>query len=207
VDLIVRDGAIEQLGLIDKFLIDDRYFELGFASPPFDLPPYREERIRPAVDAAVRALGLDNTVAHVEVIDDRTLGPTIVEVNPGRPGGQAPLRLNLLTTGVDMVAELVAVHRGAPSPRTPPPLPVPLASLCLFSACTGRLRALHGLDEVAAHPDVVSVTPAVEPGAVLSDDYEVKIATVVVAGFLDRDDLVKTYHELAGMVRLELEPS
>lgn len=206
-DVVVRDGNVEQLPLVDKFLVDERFFELGFVTPPFDLPPEREQAVREAATDAVRALGLDNTVAHVEVIDDVTRGPTLVEINAGRPGGQAPLRLNLLSGGVDMVAELVAAHRGTAIERVPPSLPIPLASLYMFASGTGRIRAVRGLDAVADHPDVVAVSAEATVGEVLGGEHEEKIATVVVAGFLDRDDLVKTYQELAAAITLDLEPA
>ena len=205
-DVIVRDGEVEQLALIDKFLIDERFFELGFVNPPFDLPPERAERIRAHVTDAVRGLGIDNTLAHVEIIDDEKLGPAVVEVNAGRPGGAGPMVLTNLTTGVDTAAELLAVYRGAPSPRTPPKLPVPLAVLNIFPTGTGRVRAVHGLDRVAAHPDVVSVDAGLAPGHVVSDEYESHAAGIVVAGFLDRDDLIETYQQLVAEVTLELEP-
>lgn len=205
-DLIIRHGVLETLPLVDKFLVDDRFFELGFVTPPFDLSPEREQAIRTAVTDAVHALGLDNTVAHVEVIDDEVRGPTIVEVNAGRPGGQASMRLNLLTGGVDMVTELAAVHRGLDVARTPPQLPIPLASLNIFTTAAGRVRAIRGLDTVADHPDVVAVTPEAAVGDVLSVDHEERVATVVVAGFLDRDDLVKTYYELADAIEVDVDP-
>lgn len=205
VDLVIRDGEVDQLGLVDKFLLDERFFELGFVSPPFDLPPQRQEAILACARDAVRALGLDNTVAHVEVIDDARLGPTIVEVNPGRPGGPGPMML-YLTAGVNTVEELVAAHRGAPAARPVPAAPVPLASFCMYARGAGRLRAVHGLERVAAHPDVVSVMRSIEPGDHVTDEHEVIVATVVVAGFGDREELVGTYHELDAAISLEFAP-
>ena len=205
-DVVVRDGQIEPLALIDKFLIDERFFELGFVDPPFDLPEERAERIRAHVVDAIRALGIDNTVAHVEIIDDVTLGPTVVEVNAGRPGGVPPMVLTQLTTGVDTAAELLAVHRGVPSPRTAPKLTMPVAALNIFPTATGRVRAVHGLDKVAEHPDVISVDAGLAPGQVVTDEYESHMIGIMVAGFLDRDDLIETYHQLASMVTLEIEP-
>jgi biotin carboxylase len=204
-DLIVRDGEIEQLPLIDKPLIDGRFFELAFATPPFDMPPEREARIREAVGAAIRAIGLDNTMAHVEVIDDETLGPTIVEVNAGRPGGPNSYTLYRLTTGIDTAAELLAVSRGLRAPRTPPLLPTPLASLSIFAEETGRLRAVHGVERLAAHPDVMQVVQVRGPGDLVSEERETQVLLIVAAGFFDADDLAATFEELKSIVRLEFE--
>lgn len=206
VDLVVRDGEVERLPLVDKFLLDERFFELGFVSPPYDLAPGRERQIEAAAEQAVRALGLANTVAHVEVIDDELLGPTIVEVNAGRPGGRGPTMLNTIATGVDPTEDFVAVHRDAPSPRTGGRAAVPLASLNVFAHGAGRVRAVHGLAELAAHPDVVTAVATVGPGDVITDQHEDSVAGVVLAGFIDRDDLVRTSRELIDMVRVELDP-
>jgi biotin carboxylase len=205
VDLIVRDGAVEQLPLVDKALVDERFFELGFVTPPFGLAPDREAAIRRAVDAAIRAIGLENAVAHVEVIDDETLGPAIVEINAGRPGGPSPHTLYRLTAGVDMVAELVAVARGARAPRAAPVLPTPLGTLTIFGAGTGRLRAIHGLDRVAAHPDVLEVIAIRGPGDPISAERETHVLLVVTAGFLDAGDLAETYDEVNRLVHIELD--
>jgi biotin carboxylase len=208
VDLIVRGGEIEQLALVDKALVDDRFFERGFVTPPFDLPVDRDARIRAAVTAAVRAIGLENSVAHVEVIDDQTIGPAVVEINAGRPGGPSPHTLYRLTAGVDMVAELVAVSLGERAPRTQPMLPTQLATLTVFAERSGRLRSVHGLDEVANHPDVLQVVPIRGPGDLISDEREMHVLLVVAAGFFDRDDLVGTYEQVQKLVKLEFdEPS
>lgn len=207
VDLVIRDGEIEQLPLVDKPIIDGRFFELAFATPPFGLPADREARIRAAVSAAVRAIGLDNTVAHVEVIDDERLGPTIVEINAGRPGGMNTHTLCRLHAGIDTAAELVAVCRGVPAPREAPMLPIPLASLSIYAEESGRLQAVHGIERLEAHPDVLQVVQVRRAGDMISRDRETPVLLVVAGGFLDAEDLTATYQELKGMVRLELDRS
>ena len=205
VDVIVRDGTIEQLPLVEKPLVDERFFELAFVTPPFDLPSCREKRVRAAVDGAVRAIGLNNTVAHVEVIDDEVLGPTIVEINAGRPGGPNSHTLYRLTTGIDMAAELVAVCRSAPSVRRRPMLPMQLASLSLFTEKPGRLRAVHGIERMKAHPDVLEVVQVRQPGDLISQERETQVLLVICAGFFDADDLGATFHELKRMMSVELD--
>lgn len=205
-DLVIRDGEVELLPLIDKPLIDDRFFELAFSTPPFDLSDGRVAEIRAAVSAAVLALGLDNTMAHVEVIDDEVLGPTIVEVNAGRPGGPNSYTLYRLTTGIDTAAELLAVSRSVRAPRTAPTLPTPLASLSIFAGEPGRLRAVHGIERLEAHPDVMQVVQVRGAGDTVSQERETQVLLIVVAGFFDADDLAATFEELKGMVRLDMEP-
>lgn len=206
VDVVVRDGSVEVLPFIHKFLVDERFFERGFVTPPIDLDADTEQRLRDAVTDAVLALGLDNTLACVEVMDDPDLGACVVEVNGGRPGGQIVGLLYGLTTGVDTSAEIVSLARGLPSPRTTPRLPIPLASFTLFAEATGTLRAVHGLDELAALDDVIHVVESVSPGDLLTDDHEIFAVNFVVAGFADTDDLEHTYQRASSLVRFEVDP-
>jgi ATP-grasp domain/L-amino acid ligase C-terminal domain 2 len=206
-DVVVRSGEVEQLALVDKPLMDDRFFEQAFVSPPFDLAPEREASIRATVVGAVRALGLDDTVAHVELIDDLERGPTIVEVNAGRPGGHLLSLLNRLRTGVNLFGECVAAAAGRPRPaREEVKLTIPLGKFIVYASGHGRLVAVHGLDAVAAIPEVIEVVPAVRPGDLITDEYEICAVNLLVAGFFDLDDLLALYREVSSMIRLELEP-
>ncbi|WP_410594916.1 ATP-grasp domain-containing protein [Amycolatopsis sp. lyj-23] len=205
VDVLIRDGVAEPIELLDKPLIDERKFELALSCPPAGLSPERAALITSAASSAVLALGLDNTVAHVEVIDDVRRGPTIVEVNAGRPAGSIMPLLAKLRTGIDVFAELAALALGAPPPaREPAKLPIPLAMLILYAAGSGTLRSIGGLDEVAALPEVVDVVTTVSPGQVLTDEQETYAVNLVVAGFADHEDLAALHAEASKLIRLEV---
>ncbi|WP_086844165.1 ATP-grasp domain-containing protein [Amycolatopsis kentuckyensis] len=205
VDVLIRDGVAEPVEVLDKPLIDERKFELALSCPPAGLTGERTALITAAASSAVLALGLDNTVAHVEVIDDKRRGPTIVEVNAGRPAGSIMPLLAKLRTGIDVFAELTALALGAPPPaREPAKLPIPLAMLILYASGSGTLRSIGGLDEVAALPEVVDVVTTVSPGQVLTDEQETYAVNLVVAGFADHDDLAALHAEASKLIRLEV---
>lgn len=207
VDVIVRDGTPEALPLVDKALMDERYFELGFVCPPFDLPEHRNREIVAAAVDAVLALGLDGTVSHVEVIDDVELGPVIVEVNAGRPGGQVLTLLNSITAGVDLLGETLSLALGIPPPPRQPANPgVQLATLTVFAEGSGELVGLHGLSDLEEMAEVLKVIPGVALGDVLSEDVETYAVNLLVGGFLDKAELRSIHDEAAALVRLELAP-
>ena len=204
-DVIVRDGVVEPIEILDKPLIDERKFELALSCPPAGLTDDRAALVVKAAADAVLALGLDNTVAHVEVIDDETRGPTIVEVNAGRPAGSIMPLLGKLRTGIDVFAELVALGLGTPPPdREPPQLPIPLGMLILYASGSGRLEAIHGLDELAELPEVLNVITTVTPGQVLTDEQEIYVVNLVVAGFADAEELAGLHAEASSLIKLEL---
>lgn len=206
-DLVIRDGQIEHIALADKAILDDRFFECGFISPPLDLDPAADARIRERVDAAIRAIALDNTVAHVEVRDDETAGACIIEVNAGRPGGQLLAQIFEMNTGVDMSAELVTATCGWPSTRAEPILPMPLASLTKYAHGSGLLIELNGLEAVEAMPDILAVIPQVRVGDPITDEFEVFAVNMVAAGFFDLDDLLETYRQAESLIELVIEPA
>lgn len=204
-DVIVRDGAVEPVEILDKPLIDERRFELALSCPPVGLSARRAVLVTDAAAAAVRALGLDNTVAHVEVIDDEVAGPTIVEVNAGRPAGSIMPLLARLRTGIDIFAELVSVGLGTPPPeRTPPQLPIPLGMLILYASGSGRLEAIGGLDKLAELPEVLNVITTATPGQILTDEQEIYVVNLVVAGFADHEELAALHAEASSLITLEL---
>ncbi|WP_370963601.1 ATP-grasp domain-containing protein [Amycolatopsis sp. cg9] len=205
VDVLIRDGVPEPVEVLDKPLIDERKFELALSCPPEGLTAERAALVTAAASAAVLALGLDNTIAHVEVIDDERRGPTIVEVNAGRPAGSIMPLLAKLRTGVDVFAELTALALGAPPPaREPAKLPIPLGMLILYAAGSGTLTGIGGLDEVAALPEVVDVVTTVSPGQVLTDEQETYAVNLVVAGFAGHEDLAALHAEASKLIRLEV---
>jgi biotin carboxylase len=206
-DAVIRDGEVETLKLMGKPLTDEAFFENIFVVPPFGMTPEREARLRQTVVDAVLAVGLDDTLAHVELIDDVELGPTIVEVNPGRPGGGMVSVVNELTNGMDMFGEtLAAALNGPRPPRTPPKITIPLAYCIVFATGSGRLVRIHGLEEVAGIPEVLQVVATVEPGQILSADHEILAVNMLIAGYLDADDLASIYGEAVKLIRLETEP-
>jgi biotin carboxylase len=205
IDVLVGDGEVEPVEMLDKPLIDERKFELALSCPPAGLTAERAGLVRGAVIAAVRALGMRNTCAHVEVIDDEIAGPTIVEINAGRPAGSIMPLLAKLRTGIDVFAEMVSLTLGTPPPpRAAPQLPIPLGMLILYASGSGRLVAIHGLDEVAALPEVLNVVTTVAPGQLLTDDQEVYAVNLLVAGFSDPGELAALHAEASRLIRYEL---
>lgn len=207
VDVLVRDGVAEPVAVVEKPLIDERKFELGMVCPPLELSEKDTERLFAAATAAALALGLDNTCAHLELIDDAEMGPTIVEVNAGRPAGGAQPVLLKLATGIDVIAEAVSLALGTPPPARGKGLPVPVGYLIFYAEGTGRLVRVVGTDEVADLPEVLEVVTIVRPGQLLTDDQEIYAVNVLAAGFADTEDLAALHAEAAKLIRFELEES
>jgi elongation factor P--beta-lysine ligase len=182
-EVVVRDGAIHRIALFHKFLIDPRGFlECGFTRPSFG-HEHRTEEIWQHVEVCLKALGVDHAAAHVEILDTAA-GPRLVEVNAGRAGGQILVMAVREATGIDLIAEILALQLGRPRPRpTAPTSNGRLSTLTVFPPASGRLEALEGLDQVAALPGVVRVVPFCAPGDFLdTEDKELFAVNLLVSG-------------------------
>jgi biotin carboxylase len=207
VDLVVRDGVVVWIRNVGKPIVDEAFREPVFLVPPLGLPAGLEEALRREAAAAVLALGLRDGVAHVELIDDKDLGPTIVEVNPGRPGGGILSVMHELTSGVRLFAESLAAALGEPRPPLlDAKITIPVASSIVFGNGAGRLVHVHGMAEVAELPEVLDVILAVEPGQLIDDRHEVFVLNVLLAGFTSEAEVLDLHEEIVGLVRLEIAP-
>lgn len=98
VECVTHRGVTAAVALTRKNVSFDPYFEEIAHTVDADDPLLIE--VAPVATAAVRALGIDTGIQHVEVrLTDR--GPRIIEVN-GRIGGDLIGRLVLLATGLDL---------------------------------------------------------------------------------------------------------
>lgn len=201
-EVLVRGGRVERVALFDKFLIDPAGFlECGFTRPALRVGAGREEALWGQVEAAVAALGVDHAAAHVEVIDGPN-GPCLVEVNAGRAGGQILVRAVRRATGVDLIAEIVALATGAPVPeRTAPDLTGRVTTLTVFPPRSGVIARLEGLDEVRALPGVAEVISFCGPGDTVDvEDKELFAVNLLVQGG-DADSLAALHGEARRRVR------
>jgi biotin carboxylase len=207
VDLVVRDGAALWTRTVAKPIVDEAFREPIIIVPALDLPGDLEDALRRQAEAAVRALGLRDGVAHVEFIDDKDLGPTIVEVNGSRPGGGILPLMHELNSGAQLYAETLAAVLGEPRPpHLDPKIAIPLASVTIFADEAGRYVRAHGLDEVADLPEVLDVLPVAQPGQILGGHYEVFAVNVLLTGFSSEAEVLDLHKEIVRLVQLEIEP-
>lgn len=206
-EIAVHGGRVSPMLVYRVLAQEGTYFGYGFAHLPADPPAERRVLVETAVEQAVLALGIDNTTVNATVIDDAVLGPTVVELNAGRFGGQMVWRLVQDLTGVDLQAQNLALAVGEPPPlRLSPPEPVPYAALSVFAEQPGEVVAAHGLDELRAHPNVAYVAPFVEPGDVVAGDHVVYAVNAMVLGVDTYEDLVELHGRLTRLVRVETRP-
>jgi biotin carboxylase len=207
-DVVVRGGRIHRIAAFDKFIVDeDGFVECAFATPFLRGDERLAAELWEYVESCLQAVGVDDTLAHVEVIVGDA-GPRLIEINAGRPGGQILVRAMLDLVGVDLLAELVALQIGAERPRPrPPSLAGQVATYTLFPPHSGRVTELHGLDALRRLEHVVDVIPYCSVGDWVDlEDKEFFALNVLTAG-LEPDRLVPFYDELRRTASVVVEAS
>ncbi|MFJ1753294.1 ATP-grasp domain-containing protein [Kitasatospora sp. NPDC088134] len=181
VETVTHDGGTHVVGVTGKTIGGTPAFvETGHLFPA-DLGPALAEAAAATAVAAVRALGLDQVVAHTE-LKLTPDGPRVVEVNP-RPAGNRITELVRRVTGVDLAAACVDVALGRRPELTPGGAGAASAAIAfLLPDRDGVLAAVDGADDVRAEPAVVELVLA-EPGrevrrAVSNNEYLGHVMTV-----------------------------
>lgn len=118
VEIMVVEGEPHILTITDKYITPPPYFvELAHCEPS-RLDIRTQDQIRQVAAQAVKAVGIENAPAHVElkVTGD---GPKIVELAARLGGDSITSRLVPLSTGIDMVGASVLLATGEKPNLTP----------------------------------------------------------------------------------------
>ncbi len=118
VEIMVTAGEPHILTITDKYITPPPYFvELAHCEPS-GLDAETQEQIRKVAAQAVRAVGIENAPAHVEIKVTEE-GPKIVELAARLGGDFITSRLVPLSTGIDMVGASVLLATGETPDLTP----------------------------------------------------------------------------------------
>lgn len=118
VEIMVIAGEPHILAITDKYITPPPYFvELAHCEPS-GLDAGTQEQIRKVAAQAVRAIGIENAPAHVEIKVTEE-GPKIVELAARLGGDFITSRLVPLSTGIDMVGASVLLATGETPDLTP----------------------------------------------------------------------------------------
>jgi biotin carboxylase len=150
-------GKTTVIGVTDKSLTGyPGFIETGLMHPA-DLPPETARSLGEFATAALAAVGYGHGLAHTE-IKLTASGPRVVEINP-RMGGSYLFDLIRLTTGLDPFELLFDLSLDRDPDLVPRRTGISSAALrFLLPPCAGRIRAIDGVEAIAADPAVHRIT-------------------------------------------------
>ncbi|MEV0033415.1 ATP-grasp domain-containing protein [Nocardia sp. NPDC050793] len=163
VETVTARGVTVVVGVTDKRLTGaPAFIEAGHMFPAA-LSPAERDALTGTARAAITALGLDDTVAHIEIMLTAD-GPRLIEVNP-RPAGNRITELVRRVTGIDLAAVHAQVAAGLTPDLTVRPTGVGSAAIAfVVPREAGALTAISGAEDWPRDPRIVEHTLA-EPGA------------------------------------------
>lgn len=155
VEIIVYHGKVHILAVTDKLTQGKPYFvEIGH-SEQSQLGKENVARIKDLATRAVKAIGIDNSPAHVEIMLTKN-GPKMVELGARMGGGCITTHLVPLSTGIDMIKSVMDLAMGK-EPDVTPKFDKGSA-LRHIVGLEGEIVSVEGLDAARAVPGVTEVT-------------------------------------------------
>ncbi len=166
VEVLASGSRLHVLGVTDKTVGgDNRFVELGHLFPSM-LPEAVRTECASVATQALRAVGFDLGLAHVEV-KHSAAGPRLIEVNP-RPAGDKIHELVDLSLGLSCLELVVRQYLGEPLPARIPATPSRAAAIRFLTAAPGRVAGVGGAGEAARLPGVREAVAYVQAGDVVA---------------------------------------
>lgn len=155
VEVMVVNKVIHILAITDKITTGPPHFvEMGH-SQPSQLPASDQEDIKELTRQAVKALGIDNGPAHVEIMLTKD-GPKMIEVGARMGGDNITSHLVPLSTGTDMVKATIELSMGL-IPDLTPLFNKGSAIRYFHSPHIGTIRAINGLNKAKTITGVIEL--------------------------------------------------
>ena len=147
VEIITLNGEPHVLNVTDKLTTGAPHFvEMGHNQPSM-LPVNDLERIRDLARRAVKAVGIKNGPAHVEIMLTEN-GPRMIELGARMGGDCITTHLVPLSTGIDMIEATIRIACGEPvdiEQKT-----VKGSAIRYFNPSAGKIKEILGVDDALA---------------------------------------------------------
>lgn len=205
IEIMVVNGEIHVLQITDKLTTGAPHFvEMGHSQPTVQ-PEEQQKNLKDLAERAVKAVGIQEGPAHVEMILTKT-GPKMVELGARMGGDCITTHLVPLSTGVDMIEATINISCG-----TRPDIEEKWhkgAAIRYLNAPEGVLRAVNGVEEAREIPGVQEVTIVKEIGMQITEiGSSVDRVGFVVAHANTAADAIKLCEEAIGKIEIVVDPT
>lgn len=166
VEIIVYQGKVHVLAVTDKLTTGAPHFvEMGH-SQPSQLNPDSLSHIKLLASRAVKAIGIENGSAHVEIMltDD---GPKMIELGARLGGDCITSRLVPLSTGIDMVMAAIDISLGIEP--TLIPIFAKNSAIRYLKPPAGIIQGVFGIEKAKAIAGVVEIVLSKGKGDLIGD--------------------------------------
>ncbi|NLF42050.1 MAG: ATP-grasp domain-containing protein, partial [Bacteroidales bacterium] len=155
VEIIVCNGVPNVLAVTDKLTTGAPHFvEMGHSQPSI-IAENDVDKIKDLACRAVKAIGIENGPAHVEIMLAED-GPKIIELGARLGGDCITSHLVPLSTGIDMVKSAIQVALGE-TPDISPKFSKG-AAIRYFDVRQGQIKAITGVEDAQSIEGVQEIT-------------------------------------------------
>ncbi|CAJ1328207.1 unnamed protein product, partial [Effrenium voratum] len=164
VDVVMSDGEWQYAAVSDNGPTLEPYFNETWAVSPSLLPRKKQVELREMAVSAVKALGFQDGIFHVELKYTTQHGAQLIEVN-ARMGGGPVYSTNRRTWGVCLIEEALFCSVGIPARPSATKLPLEcIANADVNVLCSGRLVDLNFMKPLLNRKGVISTDCHVKVG-------------------------------------------
>lgn len=203
VEMIITEQEAVPLLVHDKVVMTEGervFYEHLLVVPPMRFTDEEVQQMKDYATSAVRALGLQNCLSHVELRYDDRLGPQILEINP-RVGGmcvqdslEALVGFSALQAQVEQATGTFELQASYPVKDEK------YGMFTLYPPHSGVFEAVDGMDELNELPGMISARLVYPIGATIDgDDEEVFLLMCWVRGD-SYEAIIDTYEQAVRLV-------
>jgi D-alanine-D-alanine ligase-like ATP-grasp enzyme len=207
--VVTADGEVHPLVVHDKVKITEEakvFYEHLLVTPCVRFTPAEVEEMKEYARRAVKAVGLRNTLTHVELRYNDATGPQILEINP-RVGGMYIGDSLTTMVGLDPVRAQVDLAQGAfKLKRAIKPAAEYETQIhgmfAIYPPHGGTLESLTGLEELQKLPGVIKAELKYPVGTKISgNDEECFLVTCFMRGE-SYNHIIDTYEKACQLIKL-----
>jgi len=202
IDFIVYKGEPHVMTILDKMTAGVPYcVEIGH-SLPSQLPAETLESIKRVAADAVRAIGIDNSAAHVEIkVTDA--GPKLVELGARMPGDNVASTMIPICIGVKMIEACIKIALGeVPDLSRKPTQGV---AIRYFPAEKGVFYGIEGIDKAMNISGVTEIEVTKEIGDEVKElRSSVDRVGFVIAHAADPKQAMEICEKALSMIKLDI---
>lgn len=207
IECVSLAGEVRALVVHDKVRVVEServVYEDILVTPPVRFSPDEIEKMRDYAVRVMKAVGLDNSFAHIEVRYDEKLGPQLLEINP-RVGG-AYIADSLRTfCGIDTATALMALALGEfRLPSENHLTQAPHAGFAFMPSGVGTIQRCDGVEEVRELPGMLKVTQNYPVGASINGaNEEIFLVTAWMKGE-SLEHILETYEQANRLLQVQV---
>ena len=155
VEIIVLSGTVHVLQVTDKITTGAPHFVETGHTQPSRLPQDDVDAIKDLAARAVKAVGIENGPAHVEIMLTKN-GPKMIELGARMGGDCITTHLVPLSTGIDMIKAVIQLSCGE-APDIAPKFNKGSAIRFIDANC-GEITEINGVEEAQNTEGVIEVS-------------------------------------------------